>query len=176
MNFQPHFQAVLCSRYSLGMRIAHSTVRVSTITFLSVLVPPRHRHIYLHMLGYLLMLAVRVWFTSFDPVFMSFTYNNIATALGIVLATFLYCNDCRTPIVPEGSKELNRVNSSKELNSEKLSKPLLGTARGPGLVVTAVGFGALLFLTQLLFGDVSVVSRWAVACYPNRGPYPYPWR
>jgi len=119
------------------------------------------------------MLSVRVWFTSFDPVFMSFTYNNIATALGIVLATFLYFNDCRTPIVSESSKELN---SSKEVNSQKLSRPLLGITSSPGLVATAMGFGALLFLTQLLFGDVSVVSRWAVAPYPDRGPYPYPWR
>jgi len=104
---------------------------------------------------------------------MSFTYNNIATALGIVLATFLYFNDCRTPIVSESSKELN---SSKEVNSQKLSRPLLGITSSPGLVATAMGFGALLFLTQLLFGDVSVVSRWAVAPYPDRGPYPYPWR
>ena len=108
------------------------------------------------MLGFLLMLAVRVLYTSFDPIFISFTYNNIATALGIAIAVFLYFADCQTPILHESSQQAR--------------------AGHPGWMVTAMGFGALLFLTHFLFGDVSVVSHWAVAPYPDRGPYPYPWR
>lgn len=111
---------------------------------------------YTHLLGYLLMLAIRVWGSSFDPSFMGLTCNNIATGVGVVLALFLYFNDWRTPIVTG-------------------NKPPQEDTKYPGLIATGVGFGALLFLTFWIFGDVSVLSRWAVAPYPNRGPYPYPW-
>ncbi len=112
------------------------------------------------MLGYLLMLAIRVWYTSFDPVFSSFTFNSAATILGVVLAVYLYFNNWRTPII----------------GGEEPSKPPRVDARFPGVVATGFGFGALLFLTLYVFADVSVLSRWAVAPYPHRGPYPYPWR
>ena len=77
-------------------------------------------------------------------------------SLGIAIAVFLYFADCQTPILHESSQQAH--------------------AGHPGWMVTAMGFGALLFLTHFLFGDVSVVSHWAVAPYPDRGPYPYPWR
>ena len=109
------------------------------------------------------MLAVRVWFTSFNPIFTDFLYNNMATAVGVILSLYLFIQDWRTPII-----------SSTDLPSKKIHHE--ESERYPGVVVTGLGFGALLFLTLLLFGDVSVVSRWAVAPYPDRGPYPYPWR
>ncbi len=112
------------------------------------------------MLGYLLMLAIRIWFTSFDPILSDFTINSAATILGGVLALYLYINNWRTPIVEV---------------DEPSKHPRAGT-KFPGVVATGFGFGALLFLTLYLFGDVSVLSRWAVAPYPHRGPYPYPWR
>ena len=114
------------------------------------------------MLGYLLMLAVRVWGTSFNPIFTDFTYNNIATGTGVFLVVYLYLVNWRTPIIyPESSEP------------SKQQQPASTTL--PGLAATGVGFGALFFLSMLLFGEVSVLSRWAVAPYPDRGPYPYPW-
>ena len=109
------------------------------------------------------MLAVRVWFTSFNPIFLNFLYNNMATGIGGVLAFYLFFQDWRTPIISGTDLPSGKVHHEE---SEKY----------PGLVVTGVGFGALMFLTLWLFGDVSVISRWAVAPYPNHGPYPYPWR
>ena len=60
-------------------------------------------------------------------------------------------------------------------NNSRSSSSSPEAAKFPGLVVTSCGFGALMFLTMLLFGEVSVVSRWAVAPYPDIGPYPMPW-
>lgn len=111
------------------------------------------------MLGYLLFLAIRVWGSSFNFIFMSHTYNCLATIVGMVLCVYLYRNDSRTPVTA--------------------SPPLPpGKAKGsqyPGLLATAVGFGALIYLTQLIYGEVSVVTRWAVAPYPEYGPSPHPW-
>ena len=126
--------------------------------------PHRHRHIYLHLLGYLLFLAVRVWGTSFNIIFNSFIGNNIATALGIALCLFLFVNDERTPVI-----------SHSGVQAKEFGTQLSTEAKYPGLVVASCGFGALMFLTMLLFGEVSVVSRWAVAPYPDIGPYPMPW-
>jgi hypothetical protein len=41
--------------------------------------------------------------------------------------------------------------------------------------ITSCGLGSLLYLTQAIFGDVSLVSRWVVKGYPDNGPMPYPW-
>ena len=109
------------------------------------------------------MLALRVWFTSFNPIFTNFLTNNLATGVGVLLSFYLFFQDHRTPVITIQDLPSTRVHHEEK---EKY----------PGLLVTGVGFGALLFLTLWLFGDVSVVSRWAVAPYPERGPYPYPWR
>lgn len=113
------------------------------------------------MLGYLLFMAIRVWGASFNFIFMSHTYNFLATAVGVALSIFLYKNDIRTPMAAAttATSPPNKPNPSLY----------------PGVVSTAVGFGALIYLTQLIYGEVSVVTRWAVAPYPDHGPYPYPW-
>lgn len=123
----------------------------------------RHRQIYLHLLGYLFFLAVRVWGTSFNIIYVSFIANNITTAVSIALCFFLFINDERTPVISS---------PGSQTKSDSAQSP---EAKFPGLIVTSCGFGALLFLTMLLFGEVSVVSRWAVAPYPDIGPYPMPW-
>ena len=123
----------------------------------------RHRYIYSHFLGYLVLLAARAWYTSFNPIFMGFATNNLATAAGTFLAIYLYFNNWRTPIVEEKEPQTpSRGQGSKNSSF-------------PGLGATGMAFGALFFLSHLLFGEVSVISRWAVVPYPEVGPSPYPW-
>ena len=94
---------------------------------------------------------------------MGFTSNNLATAAGAILAIYLYFNNWRTPIVEEkGPKKPSGRQGNKKSSF-------------PGLVATGVAFGALFFLSHFLFGEASVISRWAVVPYPEVGPSPYPW-
>lgn len=116
------------------------------------------------MLGYLLFMAIRVWGSSFNFIFMSHTYNCLATALGVGLCVMLYENDVPTPVATPTSPPVTSPGGRR-------TTPSLY----PGLVSTAVGFGALIYLTQLIFGEVSVVTRWAVAPLPDHGPSPHPW-
>ncbi|CAI8002702.1 PGAP2-interacting protein [Geodia barretti] len=123
----------------------------------------RDRAIHTHILGFFLMLAVRVWFSSFNPIFTNLLYNNVATGVGVVLSLYLFLQDWRTPIITSTDLPSGKIHRNKE--SDKY----------PGLLATGLGFGALMFLTLMMFGDVSIVPRWAVAPYPNRGPDPNPW-
>lgn len=45
----------------------------------------------------------------------------------------------------------------------------------PNWLLVGVGFGSLLFNLQWVFGDVSVVSRWASNGFPNQAPDPIPY-
>ncbi|XP_064404769.1 PGAP2-interacting protein-like isoform X2 [Halichondria panicea] len=118
----------------------------------------RHRRIYLHLLGYLFFLAVRVWGSTFNYIYMSYQLNNVVSVLCVPLAIYLYIRDQRTPVI-----------------SHELSEPPRANTRYPGLLATGVGFGALLFLTGLLFGEVSVIVRYSVVPIGEQGPQPWPW-
>ncbi len=110
------------------------------------------------MLGYLLSLAIRVWGSSFNYLYLSYRFNNIVSVLCALLAVYLYVKDKRTPVISPEPSESPRANT-----------------RYPGLVATGVGFGALLSLTGLLFGEVSVIVRYSVVSVGEQGPHPWPW-
>jgi hypothetical protein len=42
-------------------------------------------------------------------------------------------------------------------------------------ILVGFGFGSLLFNLQWIFGDLSVVSRWASDAHPNQAPEPIPY-
>ena len=131
----------------------------------------RHRHIYLHLLGYLFFMAIRVWGSSFNFIFMSHTYNWLAAGVGVALCLFLYKNDLPTPVTGGPVTSPLHTSSGGGGGGNRRAMP----PRYPGLVSVAVGVGALIYLTQLIFGEVSVVTRWAVGPLPDQGPQPHPW-
>ncbi len=122
----------------------------------------RYRHGYLHMLGYLLYLAVRIWGSSFNYIFMSDFLNIVGVVVGVASSVLLYMNDVNTP-----------ASSCKPLQHKKQSES--APPPSPGLLATSLAFASLLFLTSLLFSEVSIITRWAVAPHPFPGPQPHPW-
>lgn len=91
---------------------------------------------------------------------MSYQLNNIISILCVVVALYLFLRDARTPVIHPESSNSNQPNTG---------------ARYPGLLATGVGFGALLSLTGLLFGEVSVIIRYSVMPIGEQGPHPWPW-
>ena len=124
----------------------------------------RYQHGYLHMMGYLLYLAVRVWGSSY--IFMKTSLNLVAIFVGVVMSVIMYANESRSSL-----------NTSRHPppGSTKKSKLPAPSPQPLKMVATGVAFGALLFLTSYLFGDVAVIVRWSGTPLPSVGPKPNPW-
>lgn len=111
-----------------------------------------HRRVYCHMLGHLLVLALRVWGATFNPVYTSLSANQFVCGAGTVAVLYLYSNDYRTPVVKNSASDRQRQDGQR------------------GLGTLGVRFGAILFLTLSIFGDLYVVPQWA-----GFSASPYPW-
>lgn len=115
------------------------------------------------ILGLFLLLTLRISYITVNPVWSDVTSNR-AVLLVAVLATLdrMYTGYMMS-LCQSGSQ------------SQSSSEPQDSSLSGPGWLLVAMGFGALMFLTHSVFGEVSLVCRWAVSGYPNTGPKPNPW-
>jgi len=68
----------------------------------------------------------------------------------------------------------NRVKAKSDAKLDATEEKSEKLCRANWLAV-GCGFGSLLYLTQAVFGEVSVILRWVVSGYPDPGPMPYPW-
>ncbi|XP_071951393.1 PGAP2-interacting protein-like isoform X2 [Antedon mediterranea] len=105
-----------------------------------------------HLLGFIALLASRVWFISITPAWSNVTSNNVVIALGVIAVIDRY-------IAVEFPLPEAKPNTKVNTHWKKI----------------AAGFGSLLFITHCLFGDVAVLCRWIGKGYPYTGPSPYPF-
>ena len=109
------------------------------------------------ILGFFLMLSLRIFYVSLNPIWWSPTFNTITCVTGVVMtisqAVF---------ISGHSSAHKSKCNSGNRVSWHQWLR-------------ISVGFSAMFWLTHWVFGEVSLVSRWAIAGAPESGPSPNPW-
>eukprot|EP00898_Chlorokybus_atmophyticus_P001713 jgi/Chlat1/2542/Chrsp175S02395 len=142
-----------------GIGVAFDTLAVTGAFYLKD--EAKDRAIVGHLLGLILSLVVRFAHVTNNPAWPIMRANN-----GGQNAVYLAgaCIACLAMLV-------RTLNTRKPPSDPTPSKPVTnGTFFSAGL-----GFGSVVFVTQFIFSEASVVSRWVVAGHPDRGPDPYPW-
>ena len=121
----------------------------------------RSRKVYLHLLGYLLLLVLRVYWLTTDPMCSSHTFNCLAIVVGIAASVYLFFSDIPVPVNIMSKTEPTR----RELRSDKkkLSVAVLNQ------LVVATMFGGMLFITNWLYGEVSVLASITGTSLPYQG-------
>ncbi|UJR37455.1 hypothetical protein I4U23_030158 [Adineta vaga] len=119
-------------------------------------------------------LSLRVCFSSMMPAWSGVTANIVHVLIGIVIIFDQFARDnTMWQLLPSLSLTTNSPSSTLGFNPLR-SLPRENVLQ-PNWLLLAIGFGSLLFNLHWVFGDLSVVSRWASNGFPEQAPEPIPF-
>jgi hypothetical protein len=124
-------------------------ILVVTMGLRNMSILDKYRHIYCHLLGFVVSMVMRVWLPS--SFFMDQFWNRLILGKGIAMATLSYLQDNRTPLV-----------TKEDLTTPKSPHPIpVQNAERSVWVWLGVGLGSHLFITCSIFGNAGILSRWS---------------